>query len=57
MKPTHPDRQVENDTAPSAPSAGDSPDGYGEGRLGKRKPFRTGSCGSKKLPTAHFLNQ
>ena len=57
MKPTHPDSQLENDTAPSAPSAGNSPDGYVEGRLGKRIPFRTGSGGFKKLPTAYVLNQ
>ncbi|MGI6301344.1 MAG: hypothetical protein ACOX52_09850 [Verrucomicrobiota bacterium] len=40
MEPTHPDRLVENVTAPSA---GGSPDGNGEGRLGKRVPFRTAS--------------
>ncbi|MGI6300674.1 MAG: hypothetical protein ACOX52_06430 [Verrucomicrobiota bacterium] len=35
MKPTHPQRQAENATAPSA---GGSPDGKG-----KRLPFRTGT--------------
>ncbi|MGI6303223.1 MAG: hypothetical protein ACOX52_19485 [Verrucomicrobiota bacterium] len=38
MEPTHPDRLVDNATAPSA---GGSPDGLGEGRLGRRRPFRT----------------
>ena len=40
MEPTHPDRLVENVTAPSA---GGFPDGDEEGRLGKRLPFRTTS--------------
>ncbi|MGI6302865.1 MAG: hypothetical protein ACOX52_17660 [Verrucomicrobiota bacterium] len=38
MEPTHPDRLVENVTAPSA---GGSPNPDGEVRLGKRLPFRT----------------
>ncbi|MGI6304234.1 MAG: hypothetical protein ACOX52_24765 [Verrucomicrobiota bacterium] len=40
MEPTHPDRLVENATAPSA---GGSPDPDGEVRLRMRLPFRTGS--------------
>ncbi|MGI6301558.1 MAG: hypothetical protein ACOX52_10955 [Verrucomicrobiota bacterium] len=40
MAPTHPHGQVENATASSA---GGSPDGDGEIRLGMRQPFRTGS--------------
>ncbi|MGI6304202.1 MAG: hypothetical protein ACOX52_24605 [Verrucomicrobiota bacterium] len=40
MEPTHPDRVVENVTAPSA---GGFPDGNGEGRLRMRIPFRTAS--------------
>ncbi len=40
MEPTHPDRQLENVTAPSA---GGSPDPDGEVRLRMRLPFRTNS--------------
>ncbi|MGI6303454.1 MAG: hypothetical protein ACOX52_20710 [Verrucomicrobiota bacterium] len=40
MEPTHPDRLVENVTAPSA---GGSPGPDGEVRLRMRQPFRTGS--------------
>ncbi|MGI6303881.1 MAG: hypothetical protein ACOX52_22955 [Verrucomicrobiota bacterium] len=40
MEPTHPDRLVENATAPSA---GGSPDPDGEVRLRMRLPFRMGS--------------
>ncbi|MGI6299518.1 MAG: hypothetical protein ACOX52_00435 [Verrucomicrobiota bacterium] len=40
MGPTHPDRLVENDTAPSA---GGSPNPDGKAWLGRRLPFRTGS--------------
>jgi hypothetical protein len=39
----HPQRQVENATAPSAPSAGGSPDRDGKAWLGKRMAFRTTS--------------
>ncbi|MGI6300906.1 MAG: hypothetical protein ACOX52_07620 [Verrucomicrobiota bacterium] len=39
MEPTHPDRVVENVTAPSA---GGFPGPDGEGRLRMRLPFRTG---------------
>ncbi|MGI6301064.1 MAG: hypothetical protein ACOX52_08420 [Verrucomicrobiota bacterium] len=39
--PTHPHGLVEN---AAAPSAGGSPDGYEEGMLGKRLPFRSTSC-------------
>ncbi|MGI6302455.1 MAG: hypothetical protein ACOX52_15570 [Verrucomicrobiota bacterium] len=41
MEPTHPDRLVENVTAPSA---GGFPGPDGEVRLRMRLPFRTGSC-------------
>ncbi|MGI6302585.1 MAG: hypothetical protein ACOX52_16225 [Verrucomicrobiota bacterium] len=41
MEPTHPDRLVENATAPSA---GGFPGPDGEVRLRMRLPFRTGSC-------------
>ncbi|MGI6304187.1 MAG: hypothetical protein ACOX52_24530 [Verrucomicrobiota bacterium] len=36
MDPTHPHGQVENATAPSAPSAGGSPDPDGKVGLGRR---------------------
>ena len=49
MEPTHPDRLVENVTAPSA---GGFPGPDGEVRLRMRLPFRTGS--SKELLTDHF---
>ncbi|MGI6302577.1 MAG: hypothetical protein ACOX52_16185 [Verrucomicrobiota bacterium] len=42
MEPTHPDRLVENATAPSA---GGFPGPDGEVRLRMRLPFRTGSSG------------
>ncbi|MGI6300376.1 MAG: hypothetical protein ACOX52_04860 [Verrucomicrobiota bacterium] len=45
MEPTHPDRLVENVTAPSA---GGFPGPNGEVRLRMRLPFRTGSSNHRK---------
>ncbi|MGI6301014.1 MAG: hypothetical protein ACOX52_08160 [Verrucomicrobiota bacterium] len=49
MEPTHPDRLVENVTAPSA---GGFPGLDGEVRLRMRLPFRTGYCYLCTLPLA-----
>ncbi|MGI6300017.1 MAG: hypothetical protein ACOX52_03010 [Verrucomicrobiota bacterium] len=40
IDPTHAHNQLEKATAPSA---GNSPDGHGESRMEKRRPFRTAS--------------
>lgn len=44
MEPTLAHRQIENATAPTAPSAGGPPDRDGKARLGKRSPYRTAYC-------------